>query len=398
MISARAQRTLVKSPPELWAELGEQDSLARHLSQLGEIQITASQPEKRVEWTADGVKGVVELKSSGWGTKVTLSVERDLPAGSDPAAASAAETNPGVTAAEQPEAHEPPATEPSAAPDLASSAPVPAPAPVRIAIMPAPAPIQLQPERALSDEPLTAGAAWAAERKTPEVPLPPPRPRNAAEDEAPGAPPLAVEKPGFFARLFGRRKRGGPTTPSDAESTTGAAPADTPATIAEPETEPEPARTPAFEPPPSTMASSTRSALDALQARYAVSPAPAAVPATGEPPIEAAAAAAAIAENSPVASGDARAEAGARAATTAPDTHETERTDGLRKLAAELLAAETEDGDIASGAPAPPAADVVPMTSEDTAASEQLEAETTAFLTGVLDRLGAAHHRPFSRA
>ena len=28
----------------------------------------------------------------------------------------------------------------------------------------------------------------------------------------------------------------------------------------------------------------------------------------------------------------------------------------------------------------------------------ELEAQTTAVLTGVLDRLGAAHHRPFSRA
>ncbi len=28
----------------------------------------------------------------------------------------------------------------------------------------------------------------------------------------------------------------------------------------------------------------------------------------------------------------------------------------------------------------------------------ELEQQTTAVLTGVLDRLGAAHHRPFSRA
>ena len=40
MVSSEVQRTLVKSPPELWAELSDPVSLARHLSALGEVRIT----------------------------------------------------------------------------------------------------------------------------------------------------------------------------------------------------------------------------------------------------------------------------------------------------------------------------------------------------------------------
>jgi hypothetical protein len=38
------------------------------------------------------------------------------------------------------------------------------------------------------------------------------------------------------------------------------------------------------------------------------------------------------------------------------------------------------------------------MSSELKAAEEAAAAEVTAVLTSVLDRLGAAHHRPFSRS
>ncbi len=75
-VSTEVQRTLVKSPPELWSELSNPDALARHLSELGEIRITAVEPETKVEWEAEGASGVVQLKQSGWGTKVTLSVTR----------------------------------------------------------------------------------------------------------------------------------------------------------------------------------------------------------------------------------------------------------------------------------------------------------------------------------
>src|SRR5207302_336160 len=57
MISAQVHRTLVKSPPELWAELSDPASLARHLGELGEIRITRVEPEHKVEWTAEHASG-----------------------------------------------------------------------------------------------------------------------------------------------------------------------------------------------------------------------------------------------------------------------------------------------------------------------------------------------------
>jgi hypothetical protein len=78
MVSSEVQRTLVKSPPELWAELSDPAALARHLGELGEIRIVKTKPEERVEWESDGATGTVLIKPSGWGTKVTLSVTREL--------------------------------------------------------------------------------------------------------------------------------------------------------------------------------------------------------------------------------------------------------------------------------------------------------------------------------
>ncbi len=77
MPSVEAQRTLVKSPPELWAELSDPTSLARHLGDFGEIRIARVEAETSVEWEAESASGTVELKPSGWGTKVTLTVARE---------------------------------------------------------------------------------------------------------------------------------------------------------------------------------------------------------------------------------------------------------------------------------------------------------------------------------
>ena len=79
MISSEVQRTLVKSPPELWAELSDPALLARHLGELGEIRITRVEPEQTVEWEAEKTSGTVQIKPSGWGTRVTLTVTRELP-------------------------------------------------------------------------------------------------------------------------------------------------------------------------------------------------------------------------------------------------------------------------------------------------------------------------------
>ena len=78
MISSEVQRTLVKSPPELWTELSDPKSLARHLGELGEIRITKAEPEKLVEWEAEQASGSVAIKASGWGTKVTLKASREF--------------------------------------------------------------------------------------------------------------------------------------------------------------------------------------------------------------------------------------------------------------------------------------------------------------------------------
>ena len=79
--SMEAKRTLVKSPPELWAELSDIAALARHLGEFGEIRITRTEPESVVEWEGDLASGSVRLEPSGWGTKVTLTA---LPVMLDP--------------------------------------------------------------------------------------------------------------------------------------------------------------------------------------------------------------------------------------------------------------------------------------------------------------------------
>ncbi len=76
---AEAQRTLVKSPPELWAEISDAESLARHLGAFGEIRITRAEPETTVAWEGDRVRGTVELAPAGWGTKVTLTADEIEP-------------------------------------------------------------------------------------------------------------------------------------------------------------------------------------------------------------------------------------------------------------------------------------------------------------------------------
>ena len=72
MVDRRAQRTLVKSPPELWAEVSDGEALGRHLEPFGEIRITRLEPETTVAWEGDRACGTVELEAAGWGTRVTL--------------------------------------------------------------------------------------------------------------------------------------------------------------------------------------------------------------------------------------------------------------------------------------------------------------------------------------
>jgi hypothetical protein len=117
MTSLQASRTLVKSPPELWAELSELESLARHLGEFGEIRITKVDPESRVEWEAARASGTVRLEPSGWGTRVVLTVDTPEP---EPVVA-APEPEPEAV---EPEPVEPVAVEPEPEPE-------PEPAPVK---------------------------------------------------------------------------------------------------------------------------------------------------------------------------------------------------------------------------------------------------------------------------
>ncbi len=70
-----ASRTLVKSPPELWAECSDAGSLARHLGEFGDISITRLDPETTVAWEGEHASGTVRIEPSGWGTRVTLTAK-----------------------------------------------------------------------------------------------------------------------------------------------------------------------------------------------------------------------------------------------------------------------------------------------------------------------------------
>src|SRR5687767_5374619 len=68
-------RTLVKSAPELWAELSDPDALGRHLEAFGPVTITGAQAEQELTWEAERGSGTIRLEPSGFGTKLTLATE-----------------------------------------------------------------------------------------------------------------------------------------------------------------------------------------------------------------------------------------------------------------------------------------------------------------------------------
>jgi hypothetical protein len=279
-VSTEVQRTLVKSPPELWSELSNPEALARHLSELGDVRITAIEPETKVEWEAEDSSGIVHLKQSGWGTKVTLTVTRAAPAGTEALSESeaiaepepAVETEPVAAAGPEPESEL--ATQPTAAEPVG----------------------EVEPEQETAAEPTDEPLGEIALESDPVV-EPEPKPVVEPEPVAAVAEQEGVTepgtRPGFFARLFrrGHTRR--------------------------------------------------RALADALAEFNAVT----------EPEIEVVALAA------PEPTYPARA--------IEPEPQGTEQ---VVDLAAELASVEA-----------------------------QMTQETTELLTGVLDRLGAAHHRPFSR-
>ena len=199
MSAHSAERRLVKSSPELWAGVSDQDSLGRYLHAFGEIRITGTDPETTVAWEGDQVSGTVAIESAGWGTKVTLTVE--------------VEDRPAVAAPPVP-TPEPEANEPEV---------------VAVAAPPAP--------------PVTA------------APVP-----AATEDETkPAQTKAAPAKRGFFARLFDF----GPATPDPQRPTAISdeptpdpepEPTPTPEPEAAPEPMPDPIVVPEVEPEVSTEA------------------------------------------------------------------------------------------------------------------------------------------------
>jgi hypothetical protein len=87
MGAVQTQRTLVKSVPELWAELSESALLGRMLGEpFGEITITRRTPESSIEWESERAAGAIELEPSGFGTRVRLTAQIAPPPASEPVA------------------------------------------------------------------------------------------------------------------------------------------------------------------------------------------------------------------------------------------------------------------------------------------------------------------------
>jgi hypothetical protein len=307
MISSEVQRTLVKSPPELWAELSDQAALARHLGELGEIRIVRTEPERVVEWTAEHTTGVVSIKPSGWGTRVTLSATRERTAEPDVDEAAAEEPVANSDVAPEPQA----AAEPESPPELGTATEPQAAAEAEPTAA---------PESAVQPEPATESTA--------AVDVLAPQPDVAPADAQASTP---EPRRGFFARLFRRRGR----------------------TERTPAVEPSPERPDAFAAVRQVLAPETFAAMHPF-ATEAAAPG----------------AAAATHSAAPTAPTHSAPDAAAEPAPEAPPKPSVEPS---TDIAAELMAA------------------------EDVTADEVSAAEVTAVLTAVLDRLGAAHHRPFSR-
>jgi hypothetical protein len=71
MYSIEVERTLVRSPRELWERLSDHDGITRW---LGGAEIHAVEPPRRIEWGFRGATGVIELEAAPWGTKVSARV------------------------------------------------------------------------------------------------------------------------------------------------------------------------------------------------------------------------------------------------------------------------------------------------------------------------------------
>jgi hypothetical protein len=409
VIATEVQRTLVKSPPELWTELSDPNALARHLGALGEIRITRTEPERLVEWEAAGTTGTVAIKASGWGTKVTLTVNRELPAGDEPGPedepavpsdeGGVEHTRPTEVAAEgeQDPLDEGGSESADVASDEATDETIafehtPAPATEaarRAAGWPGPAadagPAIESDLRAAEAAP--GGEAVVLPEDTPEA-LAASAPAQETQDEPDDIEPSVAPRRGFFARLFGRRRR--PDTaaePPPGEGSDGAPAseliADEPLAELGEELDAELTEEAIAEEPVAELGEEPVAELgEEPVAEVGEEP----VAEVGEEPVaELAEEPAAPPEGEPLSSAEA----------SAPP----EPAVDLHAEPAEQPSAGSEPPSASTqsaGAEAQAAGDG--LAAELKAAEEVAADEVTAVLTAVLDRLGAAHHRPFSRA
>lgn len=86
---ATAEKTLVKSLPELWELVNQPERMQGLISALigraAEVKVTASEPEVRLAWEAAAVAEQasieIQMEEKGWGTRVKVEVSRDEEAG-----------------------------------------------------------------------------------------------------------------------------------------------------------------------------------------------------------------------------------------------------------------------------------------------------------------------------
>jgi hypothetical protein len=206
----QAGRRLVKSPPELWAEVSDAETLSRRLAAFGQVRILCTEPEKTVAWEGEHASGTVEIGASGWGTMVTITAV------------------PSVAESPQPPVPGPPAPPPT--PEPPSPTPDPGPPPAPDPVPPAPGPPSPGPG---PDAQISSGSSPVGQG-------------SAAE-------PLVVARPGFLGRLFRRRASSVAETPDPDPRPLEPVPDPPPEpepTEPPPDTEPEPERVPEPEPEP----------------------------------------------------------------------------------------------------------------------------------------------------
>lgn len=346
-----AQRTLVKSPPELWAEISDVEALARHLGAFGDIRITRMVPETAVSWEGDIARGTVELSAAGWGTKVTLRATATAPP---------APESPAVAAAVEIEAPDTPSAAPGA--PVIFTTPNATPSPASRAEGPsASTPLDRAPASKPADEPRWAGSVEQKVRDRyvgamPTINLSDSRDHARDEPQPAPAEPATSEAPTAAAT---------PTAPEAAPRPT----ADTDAG------QPEQARAPRgflarlkywFTPPEDADAKATPAAVPDNTAHGTPTPA------------------------TPAAIKSAPANDHADHASPEPLSAQTPQPATLES--ADTAVAATAEPDAA-------ASDTVALADSDAQepATAVDEGTIVGILTGVLDELGSAHHRPFSR-